>query len=97
VWSQLRALYMFSALYNRIEPSAEWLEIARNIYDFVAAHGRNEDGDWNYWLTAEGEVVEGPTSIYSDGFAIMGMTEFARATGERGAAGDRPGDIPDRP
>ena len=82
MWSQLRALYTFSALYNRIEQRDEWLEIARNIYDYVAAHGRNEDGDWNYWLTAEGEVVEGPTSIYSDGFAIMGMTEFARATGE---------------
>jgi N-acylglucosamine 2-epimerase len=81
MWSQLRALYMFSALYNRIEQRDEWLDIARNIYEYVAAHGRNEEGDWNYWLTAEGEVVEGPTSIYSDGFAIMGMTEFARATG----------------
>ncbi len=83
MWSQLRALYIWSALYNRIDERPEWLDVARNIYDFVARFGRNADGDWNYWLTAEGDVVEGPTSIYSDGFAIMGMTEFARATGEQ--------------
>ncbi|MFW5868910.1 MAG: AGE family epimerase/isomerase, partial [Armatimonadota bacterium] len=47
-WSQLRALYIFSALYNRVEPREEWLEVARGIYDYVAAHGRNEEGDWNY-------------------------------------------------
>jgi len=85
MWSQLRALYTWSLLYNRIDPRPEWLEVARGIFDFVAAHGRNADGDWNYWLTAEGDVVEGPTSIYSDGFAIMGMTEFARATGDQRA------------
>lgn len=83
MWSQLRALYTWSLLYNEIAAHDEWLDVARNIYEFVAKYGRNEDGDWNYWLTADGEVVEGPTSIYSDGFAIMGMTEFARTTGEQ--------------
>lgn len=85
MWSQLRALYLWSLLYNRIEPREEWIEVARGIFDFVARYGRDEQGDWNYWLTAEGEVVEGPTSIYTDGFAIMGMTEFARATGDQRA------------
>ena len=28
IWSQLRALWIFSALYNRIEPRQEWLDIA---------------------------------------------------------------------
>ncbi|MGC9317748.1 MAG: AGE family epimerase/isomerase [Armatimonadota bacterium] len=83
MWSQLRALYVWSALHNRIDERPEWLDVARNVYDFVLEHGRDEQGRWNYWVTAEGEVVEGPTSIYSDGFAIMGMTEFARATGEQ--------------
>ncbi len=82
MWTQLRALYTFSALYNRIEARVECLEVARGIFDFVLAHGRNADGDWHYWLTAEGGVVEGPTSIYTDGFAIIGMTEYARATGD---------------
>ncbi len=85
MWSQLRALYTWSALYNRIDPRPEWLDVARNIFDFVAAHGRDDQGRWNYWVDAYGEVVEGPNSIYSDGFAIMGMTEFARATGEQQA------------
>ncbi|HCA46415.1 MAG TPA: hypothetical protein DEP45_03355 [Armatimonadetes bacterium] len=83
MWSQLRALYIFSALYTRVSPRPEWLKVARGIYDFVAAHGRDAEGRWNYWLTAEGDIVEGPNSIYADGFAIMGLTEFARATGEQ--------------
>ncbi|MFW6155987.1 MAG: AGE family epimerase/isomerase [Armatimonadota bacterium] len=83
MWSQLRALYIFSRLSTRVEPREEWLEVARGIYDYVTAHGRDDEGRWHYWLTAEGDVVEGPNSIYSDGFAIMGMTEFARATGEQ--------------
>ncbi len=83
MWSQLRALYIFSRLYTHVEQRDAWLDVARGIYDFVSEHGRNESGEWNYWLTADGDVVEGPTSIYSDGFAIMGMTEFARATGEQ--------------
>ncbi len=85
MWTQLRALYMWSALHDRVEPRDEWLDVARDIFEFTSAHGRDADGDWNYWLTAEGEVVEGPNSIYSDGFAIMGMTEFARATGDQRA------------
>ena len=85
MWSQLRALYTWSALYNRVGQRPEWMEVAWSIYDFVFAHGRDLEGRWNYWVTATGEVVEGPNSIYSDGFAIMGLTEFARATGEQQA------------
>ncbi len=85
MWTQLRSLYTWSALCNRIEQRDEWLDVARGIFDFAVAHGRDSSGDWNYWLTADGDVVEGPNSIYSDGFAIMGMTEYARATGEQRA------------
>lgn len=82
MWSQLRALYTFSKLYNEIEPRDEWMDVAHNIYEFVSTVDR-DDGDWPYWVNKDGEIVEGATSIYSDGFAIMGMTEYARATGEQ--------------
>ena len=85
MWSQLRALYVWSALCNMIEPRDEWLEVATNIYEFVLPHGRDEEGRWVYWLDADGNLVEGATSIYSDGFAIMGLTEYARATGDQQA------------
>jgi N-acylglucosamine 2-epimerase len=82
MWSQLRAVWTFSALYNRIEPRPEWLDVARGIFEFAAEHGRNEEGRWVFAVDREGNVREGATSIYADGFAIYGFTEFARATGD---------------
>jgi len=85
MWSQLRAIWTFSALYNRIEPRPDWLAIARGIFDFAARYGRDEAGRWVFAVDRRGRVLEGATSIYADGFAIYGLTEFARATGDQQA------------
>ncbi len=85
LWSQLRALYTWSALYNRMGKRWEWLEVAEHIFNFVVDHGRDEDGQWVYWVDKDGNVKEGANSIYSDGFAILSMTEYARATGDEQA------------
>lgn len=84
LWSQLRAIWTFSALYNKIEPRQEWLDAALQIYDFVEQFGRDEHGRWVFAVNAEGDILQGPTSIYTDGFAIYGLTELARASGEKG-------------
>jgi N-acylglucosamine 2-epimerase len=86
LWSQLRALYMWSALYNRVGKRHEWLQVARHVYEFIMRVGRDDQGQWVYWVDRDGNVKEGATSIYSDGFAIMGLTEYARATGDEQAA-----------
>lgn len=83
MWSQLRAIWTFSALYNQIEPRPEWLDLARHIFAFVKKHGRDEQGRWVFAVDKEGTILEGATSIYADGFAIYGLTELARATGDR--------------
>ncbi|HCU37587.1 MAG TPA: hypothetical protein DGT21_19790 [Armatimonadetes bacterium] len=85
MWSQLRALYTWSALCNRIEPRAEWLDVASSIYEFVQRAERGPGGEWAYVVDKDGRIIEGANSIYSDGFAIMGMTEYARATGNQQA------------
>jgi len=82
VWSQLRAIWTFSALYNKIEQRQEWLEVATHIFNFITRYGRNEKGEWYFCLDQNGKpLFDGATSIYCDGFAIYGFTEFARATG----------------
>jgi N-acylglucosamine 2-epimerase len=74
---------VFSKLYNRIERRSEWLELARSIADFAARFGWDDEaGGWNLRLGGDGEVLDGPKSIYTDGFAIYGLAELARATGE---------------
>jgi len=80
MWSQLRAIWTFAALYNRIAPRPEWLDAARHIFEFVRRYGRDEEGRWVFVVDADGRILQGATSIYADGFAIYGLTELARAT-----------------
>jgi N-acylglucosamine 2-epimerase len=82
MWSQLRAIWTFSALYNYVEPRQEWLDVAHHIYEFARRHGRDEQGRWVFAVAQDGSVLQGATSIYTDGFAIYGLTELARATGD---------------
>jgi N-acylglucosamine 2-epimerase len=82
MWSQLRGIWTFSALYNRVEPRPEWLDVAWRTYRFVQRHGRDGAGRWVFAVTREGDVLQGATSIYADGFALYGLTELARATGD---------------
>ncbi len=81
MWSQGRALWTFSALYNRIGQRHEWLEVANHLCEFVLRIGRENEWVWPQRLHRDGSVKEGPRQIYADGFAIMGLTEYARATG----------------
>lgn len=83
MWSQLRAIWTFSALYNKIERRPEWLDVARHIYNFVKKYGRDEQGRWVFAVDKDGQILEGATSIYADGFALYGLTELARASDER--------------
>jgi N-acylglucosamine 2-epimerase len=83
MWSQLRAIWTFSALFNKIEPRSEWLDVARHIFDFARRHGRDEQGQWVFCVDQNGRVLQGATSIYADGFALYGLTELARATDDQ--------------
>lgn len=85
MWSQLRAIWTFSALYNKIEPKQEWLDVARHIFNFAKQYGRDEKGQWVFCVDKEGSILQGATSIYADGFAIYGLTELAKATGDQEA------------
>ena len=82
MWSQLRAIWTFSALYNHIEARQEWLDAAWHIFEFARKYGRDQDGRWVFAVDAQGNVLEGATSIYAGGFAMYGLTELARATGD---------------
>lgn len=81
-WSQGRALWTFSALYNnQLNGTAQWLDIADGIADFLIKHGRDKDGAWLYCLKRDGTVMLPAESIYADAFVICGLTEYAKATG----------------
>lgn len=82
LWSQGRALYTFSALYNRVEKREEWLGFARHIFAYLTTHGRDDRDYWMYRLDKEGNVLDADTSLYVDGFVMNGMAEYFAATGD---------------
>lgn len=83
MWSQLRAIYTFSALYNKIEKKQEWLDAALNIYEFVRKYGRDEQSRWLYCVSKDGKPLQGATSIYADGFAIGAFLELSKAVPDK--------------
>ncbi len=85
LWSQGRGLWTFSALYNRIEKRKELLDFAHHIYTYIKNRGRDSQGNWNFRLDPQGNVMERNISIYVDGFVINGLTEYFRATADNEA------------
>ena len=85
MWLQGRALWMFAKLYNEVERRPEWLAAARHIYDFIMRHGFDSDGRLFFSLTADGRPLRKRRYLFSETFAIIGLAEYARATGDAAA------------
>ncbi len=82
VWLQGRAVWMFSKLYNELDPRPEFLEAARLILNFLRAHAKDEQGRYYFSLTREGRPSFYQRKPYSAVFAMLGMLEFSKATGD---------------
>lgn len=80
IWSQGRALWTFSAMYNRIEKKQEYLDMANGLFGYLSKIERNPDKSWNYLYDENGKMLEDSISIYVDGFVLAGMTEYYIAT-----------------
>lgn len=83
--SNTRALWTFSALVNRIENRPVWRSVAEGIFEFLMRCGRDDHGLWVYVVNEDERVVIGESSIVTDAFAIGGLTEFYRMTGNEKA------------
>ncbi len=82
LWSQWRAVWVYSKVYNQLDRASVWLDLAEGIYRFAAKYGWDDAaGGWRLKLASDGRVLEGCESIYVDAFAIYGLTELAKATG----------------
>jgi len=87
IWFQARQAYMFAALYNQVEPRPLWLDLARCGRDYLVENAYAGDGRWNYRLDRKGNVLEGTISIFTDGYALAALSEFATASN---SSEDRP-------
>ncbi|MCI0699350.1 AGE family epimerase/isomerase [candidate division KSB1 bacterium] len=82
IWLQARQVWTFSMLFNRLEQRQQWLDIARHGIDFLRKHGRDANGNWYFSLDQQGNALVQPYNIFSDCFAAMAFSEFARASGD---------------
>lgn len=80
MWLQGRQVWLYSMLYNNVEPRQEWLDMALHGARFMQQHGRDENGAWYFSLTAEGKPLVQPYNIFSDCFASMGFGALHKAT-----------------
>lgn len=81
VWLQARQVWTFSMLYNQVEARQEWLDVALAGARFLQKHGMDDQGNWYFSLTREGNPLVEPYNIFSDCFAAMAFGQLAKATG----------------
>jgi N-acylglucosamine 2-epimerase len=85
MWLQARQVWTYAMLYNRVEPRAEWLDIAGNGARFLLEHGMDAQGNWYFSLDRDGRPLIQPYNIFSDCFAAMGLGQYALASGDERA------------
>ena len=80
-----RILWSFSAAY-RVLKKAEYLEMATYAKEYFIEHFIDPEYGGVYWsVDYKGQPLNTRKQFYAIGFAIYGMSEYARATGDREA------------
>ena len=80
-----RILWSFSAAY-RVLGNQEYLDAATRAKDYIIEHFIDKEYGGVYWsLDYKGEPLDTKKQFYAIGFVIYGLTEYARATGDREA------------
>ncbi|MEZ5276993.1 MAG: AGE family epimerase/isomerase [Opitutaceae bacterium] len=83
MWYQGRGLWIYAHAYRCFGHDSRFLEIARKTYEFLLAHGRDEEGLWRRSVGPNGEPTEPADGMgYAGMFVAEGMQELARATGD---------------
>ena len=80
-----RILWSFSAAY-RVLRKPEYLEAATRAKDYIIEHFIDKEYGGTYWsLDYKGQPRDTKKQFYAIGFTIYGLSEYARATGDREA------------
>lgn len=82
IWLQGRQAWTFSMLYNNVEKKEEWLRLAKIGIDFLVKHGMDKNGHFYFSTTQDGKPLVQPYNIFSDCFAAMAFSQYAKASGD---------------
>ncbi len=85
VWFQGRCLWTFSALINRYGKKQEWLDAAETGKGFLQKYCTDADGRMFFTVTKDGKPLRKRRYMFSESFFVIGMAEYALATGDKRA------------
>ena len=80
-WFQGRFAFTCSYACNVVEKKTEWLAAAKSTLDFIDAHLFNARGRAYFSLMADGTPLRMRRYVFSECFAAIAMSEYAKATG----------------
>jgi len=87
IWIQGRATWLLSTLYNSIDRREQWLDGARQGFDFLNKHGLDSDGRMFFHVTRDGRPIRRRRYFFSETFYVIAAAAYARASGSEEAAG----------
>lgn len=82
VWFQGRFAFVCSFAYNTVEKNPVWLAAAKNTIEFIEAHCFDSDGRMFFEVTADGRPLRKRRYVFSETFAAIAMSEYAKASGD---------------
>ena len=82
MWMQWRIVYMFAEIYLAGYQKDDYVDIARQGFDFLYKNGRDSGGRYYFALNRKGVPSMAPYSLFSDCFAAMGAAKLFKITGE---------------
>ena len=85
MWVAGRVTWLFSRLFNTVEPRDEWLELARHGVEFVRKYGFDGDGRMFWAVTREGRPLRKRRYLFTETFAVIALAEYAKASGDEQA------------
>lgn len=81
VWFQGRGIWMFSKLINSGRHDERLLDAASKGYDFLVDNCFDDDARMFFIVTREGRPVQKRRYYYSETFAVAGLAEYSKASG----------------
>lgn len=79
MWLQGRGIWLYSTLYNTLEPRPEWLDAARLGYEFLVKHGFDSDGRMFFQVTQDGQPLRKRRYIFTETFGVIACAQYAQA------------------
>ena len=88
IWFQGRGAWTFATVYNTVDPDNRWLEAAWSGIEFLRKHAPGPGGKLYFTVTRDGLPLRMRRYVYSEAFAAIGNSAYARATGDERALED---------